>query len=204
MAEHTSNGERMTPCEVRELLCGVSCPWWISGGWAIDLFLGRQTREHADVDVLIQRKDQLAFQEYLSDWDLHKAQQRGLEPWPNGEFLIPGVNDIWCRRTPAHPWSLQIRLLDTRNGTWVFRRDPTIVGQVAALGWAPDTGIPYLSPEIQLLFKARPETLDRDDADFRNCAPLLERENRGRLLSCLEQHLPVGHQWISLLKELRG
>lgn len=204
MGDDTHNWEPMTPSQVHEVLCGASHPWWISGGWAIDLFLGRQTRPHGDTDVSIRRKDQLAFQEYLSDWDLHKTQQPGLRPWPKGEFLTPGVNDIWCRRTPAHPWSFQIMLLDTRNGTWVFRRDPTITGPVAALGRATDTGIPYLSPEVQLLYKARPETLDKDDVDFRNCAPLLEREKREWLLSCLERHLPAGHPWISLLKELTG
>ena len=33
-------------------------PWFIAGGWAIDLFLGRKTREHADVDFALSRLDQ--------------------------------------------------------------------------------------------------------------------------------------------------
>jgi len=202
MAQDIHNWDPMTPDLVYELLRGVSVPWWIAGGWAIDLFLGRQTRPHDDTDVLIRRDDQLALQAFLSDWDLHKTQQPGLKPWPKGEFLNPGVNDVWCRRTPDSPWSLQFMLLDTQDDSWVFRRDSTITGPIASLGMATDSGIPYLSPDIQLLYKARSETVNKDDADFRNCAPLLEPEKREWLLSCLEQRLPDGHQWIALLREL--
>jgi GNAT superfamily N-acetyltransferase len=31
---------------------------WVAGGWALDLFLGRQTRPHVDTDIVIRRSDQ--------------------------------------------------------------------------------------------------------------------------------------------------
>ena len=37
--------------EVALLFSSVTVPWWIAGGWALDLFLGIQTREHEDIDV---------------------------------------------------------------------------------------------------------------------------------------------------------
>jgi aminoglycoside-2''-adenylyltransferase len=48
-------------------------PWWIAGGWAIDLFLGRQTREHEDLDVLMLRRDQQAVRTLLGTWDVQAA-----------------------------------------------------------------------------------------------------------------------------------
>ena len=30
---------------------------WIDGGWGVDALLGRQTREHADLDIAVHRKD---------------------------------------------------------------------------------------------------------------------------------------------------
>lgn len=30
---------------------------WIGGGWAVDALLGRQTRHHADLDIVIEQKD---------------------------------------------------------------------------------------------------------------------------------------------------
>jgi hypothetical protein len=44
-------------------------PWCIGGGWAIDLWLGRVTRRHADVDVVILRRDQHTVRRTMGeDW----------------------------------------------------------------------------------------------------------------------------------------
>lgn len=32
-------------------------PWFIAGGWVIDIALGRVTREHGDIDICIFRED---------------------------------------------------------------------------------------------------------------------------------------------------
>lgn len=184
-----------------ELMSGLCVPWWIAGGWAIDLFLGRQTRSHEDTDVLIRRDDQMEVQAYLSDWDLHKTQQPGLRPWAPGEFLDRPVDDIWCRRTPDSPWSLQLMLLDTDGDLWVFKRDPEIRGPLASLGRRTEAGVPYLSPEIQLLYKARPQPLEKDQSDFELAMPCLSRSTRTWLLRCLEKRFPNGHAWITRLRE---
>ncbi len=31
------------PNEVAQLFSALAIPWWIAGGWAVDLFLGEQT-----------------------------------------------------------------------------------------------------------------------------------------------------------------
>ncbi len=96
----------MAPVEVTELLRSAACPWWIAGGWAIDLHVGRQTRAHEDLDVLILRDDQSVMQQALYGWDLHAADPPGsLRGWRPGEVLSAQEHDIWCRRTPASPWS---------------------------------------------------------------------------------------------------
>ena len=28
---------------------GFSKPWFVAGGWALDLYLGHKTREHSDI-----------------------------------------------------------------------------------------------------------------------------------------------------------
>ena len=45
------------PDEAAHLLAGTEVPWAVAGGWAIDLHLGRQTREHGDLEVAIPRAD---------------------------------------------------------------------------------------------------------------------------------------------------
>jgi len=201
MNEDAQKWEPLSVQEVVELLSGLSVPWWIAGGQAIDLFIGRETRSHGDTDVLIRRDDQLEVQAYLSGWDLHKTQQPGLKPWPIGEFQVRPVNDIWCRRTEDSPWQLQLVLLDTDGDQWVFRRDPGIRGAIDALGRLTSTGVPYVAPEIQLLYKAKSETIEKDEADFQVAVPLMQDSACAWLLECLEKRFPDGHAWIEQLKE---
>ena len=203
MPDSIHNWQPLTVAETAELLRGLAVPWWIAGGRAIDLFVGRETRPHGDTDVLIRRCDQLAVQAYLSTWDLHKTQQPGLKPWPRGEFLGRPVNDIWCRRTPDAPWSLQLMLLDTDGDDWVFRRDPSIRGPLRSIERRATSGVPYLSPEIQLLYKAKPNTLDKDQADFETTLPLLSPPARRWLLTCLTKRFSDGHDWVDALRRTK-
>ena len=129
--------------ELAALLAGMREPWWISGGWAIDLFVGRTTRVHSDVDVQINRDDQLAFQAALATWDLHAADPPGtLRPWRRGEVLPPGVQDVFCRPGPTAPWAFQFNLADTLGDQWVFRRDRRVCRSLAALTRRSDEGLP--------------------------------------------------------------
>jgi hypothetical protein len=203
MDENLHIWQPMSVAQVAELMSDLSLPWWIAGGWAIDLFLGRQTRTHGDTDVLIRRDDQLRVQRYLMDrgWDLHKTQQPGLKPWPAGEFQSRPFDDIWCRRAEGSPWVLQLMLLDTDGDRWVFKRDPRIHGPIETLGLRTSSGIPYLRPEIQLLYKAKRETLVKDQSDFDLAVPQMPGEAQAWLLSHLEKRFPKGHPWITSLKE---
>jgi len=63
---------------VADLLQDMPTPWWIPGGWALDLHLGRHTRAHDDMDVLVLRRDLAGFHHRLRTWDLHAADPPGV------------------------------------------------------------------------------------------------------------------------------
>ena len=52
-------------------------------------------------------------------------------------------------------------------------------------------GVPYLAPELQLLFKAKNHRL-KDDLDAATVIPELTINQR----TWLTQHLPTGHAWL--------
>jgi len=82
----TNQGVVSAVRDLAPLLAGMAFPWWVAGGWAIDLFVGHQTRLHDDLDVLVLRRDQLAVHQALRGWDLHAADPPGtLRPWAPGE-----------------------------------------------------------------------------------------------------------------------
>lgn len=189
----------MEPAEVTDLLSGATCPWWIAGGWAIDLHLGRQTRPHEDIDVLILRDDQLAMQHALRGWDLHAADPPGsLRRWRPGEVLPAGVHDIWCRRTPGSPWSLQLMIDDASDGIWSYRRDTRIQRPVDELdGYACHGDPRVLAPEIQVLQKSK-SPRPKDEADFLAVKEALRQDQRAWLLRSLTLTSP-NHHWLERL-----
>ena len=80
MTIEENNWEPLQPEEVSELFKSLDIKWWIAGGWAIDLFLGKKSRDHLDIDVLIFRKDQMIIHKHLKGWELYKTNQPGLKP----------------------------------------------------------------------------------------------------------------------------
>ena len=204
MTNHAHIWDPMSVEDAADLMSGVGVPWWIAGGWAIDLFLGRQTRPHGDTDILIRRDDQLAVQDHLMNQGLtlYKTQQPGLKPWPHGEFIGSPVDDVWCRWAPGAPWVLQLMLICTDGDQWVFKRDPAIRGSLDELGRRTPSGIPYVCPHIQLLYKATRDIISKDQSDFDLAVVQMQREERAWLLGHLERRFGNDHPWIGQLKEL--
>ncbi len=185
--------------QVAVLLGELPAPWWIAGGWALDLFLGRQTRDHGDIDVLVLRRDQLAAQAALAGWDLHAADPPGrLRPWRRGEWLAAPIHDIWCRPAPDAPWALQLMLAETEADRWLFRREPAIGGPLEQLTCRTADGIPYLAPEVQLLYKATDAPRSKDEADLTAVLPHLDAERRRWLTAALRAYRPH-HPWLARL-----
>src|SRR4051794_26613602 len=56
--------------EVVALMRGLAAPWWVAGGYAIELAVGHAYREHGDVDIALLRRDQLAMRRLLDGWDV--------------------------------------------------------------------------------------------------------------------------------------
>jgi hypothetical protein len=192
-----------SPQEVAALFAQFSGQWWIAGGWAIDLYLGRQTREHQDIDVQVLRRDQRAVRALLGTWDVQAAllpprdEAWPFRTWRQGEDLLPDLHDIWCRRAPSEPWALQLMIADTREEWWLFRRLPVITRPVSTLGSVTAEGIPFLAPEIQLLYKARGRR-PQDEADFVETLPALTPARRLWLKEALVLVHPE-HPWLDRL-----
>jgi hypothetical protein len=191
--------EPIHPEEIAELLSGFARPWWICGGWALDLFLNRETRRHDDLDVALLRHDQLALYRHFPAWDFHYATPtHALEPW-DGRRLNPPIQGIWARRSaePSAPWACEFLLNEERDGNWVFRRNEAVKRPLEEIG-DERNGVPFLRPEIVLLYKSS-ERSPKDDTDFAAVLPRLSREARLWLGAALERH-DARHPWVEALR----
>ena len=86
---------------------------------------------------------------------------------------------------------------ESEKDVWLFRRQPRIARPLGAVIRRNADGIPYLSPEIQLLYKARsPRARDQADCDL--IAPLMDANARAWLKQSLRD-LDPEHEWIKIL-----
>jgi len=163
------------PADAQAWLADLDLPWWIAGGWAIDLFLGSATRPHKDLDVGIFRRDAPAVIALLRDWEIFEAKDGTLRRLREGESPSGDVNSLWCRQRHSTEWSLELLLDDRTDEHWVFRRRPEITRPVAEIFRRGVDGVSYLAPEIQLLYKAK-ALRPQDQDDFERVLPYLELE----------------------------
>jgi GNAT superfamily N-acetyltransferase len=192
---------RTEPEEVHHILRDFGRPWGIAGGWALDLFLGRVTRKHADIEVAIFREDQLALREYLSSrgWSFEYVRSGELFPWPASQKLILPIHEIWCSNSIGPLSRLEVLLNERESDEFVFRRNSHIRAPVSrTFVTRSGDGIPFLAPEIVLLYKSKNATDSKEQLDFVNALDSLGTEVRQRLSDALTIIDP-GHPWLVAL-----
>jgi len=193
----------MTVEQVAALMADFDAPWWVAGGWAIDLFLGRKTREHADLDIAILRADQPALARLLAGWDVQVATGGVLTPWRPGDWLEGGVrHQFWARLGPTEPWAIEILLEEGDRDRWTYRRDDRISLPLPLFGAASASGVPCVAPEVALLYKAGGHGIPRNAADFETAAPSLAPERRVWLAQALRL-TDRRHPWVERLQPAR-
>lgn len=186
--------EPATPAQVASLFSAMPCPWWVAGGYAIELAVGHRIRDHGDIDVMMLRPDQRHLHGALRGWECWAVDPPGvLRPWEPVEVLPPAVHDIWCRPGPDESWRIQVMLDEMNGGEWTSRRDPGVRRPLTEIREISPDGIPYLAPEIQLYYKAK-HPRPKDQADFLTALPLLTAEQRGWLSEALS-HSFGAHPW---------
>jgi len=183
------------PAEVARRLAGVDATWYVTAGWALDLWHGRQTREHDDVEIAVPEH---AF-------DAVRTALAGFELWVIGDGLARPVtpaslaahHQTWVREPATGAWRLDVMREAWDRDIWVFRRDPRIRLPRRDVIAVTDDGIPYARPEIALLYKAK-SSRPKDDADFASALPLLGDEQRTWLAQSIALVHPE-HDWLQAL-----
>ena len=184
------------PRRVARVMEGFPRAWFVAGGWAIDLFLGRETRAHEDDEIAILRADQEEIRRHLAGWTFEKVVSGVREPWREGEELEPPIHEIHARSPGGE--ILEILLNEAAGDLWRFRRNLDVARPLLELGLRSADGIPFLAPEVVLLYKAKAPR-PCDEQDLAAVLPRLDIGRRGWLLRALEACHP-GHPWIARLR----
>lgn len=171
--------------------------WWaVAGGWAIDLWLGEQTRNHHDIEVVVRRRDQRQLHASLSaDFELFALDPPGggWRPWGGAPIDAPAFQ-LQARSTSGE-FDVFTEAVDGTR--WHFRRDDRITRAADELVIRTTAGIPIVRPEIQLLYMANSTAL-KNQRDFELARPHLSPEAATWLKDALQITLPE-HRWLNYL-----
>jgi hypothetical protein len=182
---------------IGEALTARELGWAIAGGWAIDMFLGRVTRWHADVDVAVWRDEHQRLGDALPGWHFSVADAGQLRPWLPGTLIAPPLHELHAISADRQS-KVEFLLNERRDGSWLFRRKPEIRLALSS-AIRQDGPLPHLAPEIVLLYKSKAPRAT-DEADFHNALPRLgnvAREWLTEALACVD----TAHPWLATLRE---
>jgi len=170
-------------------------PWFFAGGWAIDLFMEKENRQHCDVEIAIFREDQFHLKEYLKGWEFNKVVNGKFHPWENGFLKLP-IHELYAINSYSG-CELEILLNEKEENEWRFRRDLEVTLPIESVWSYTDDGIPYLNPGIVLLYKTK-DARKKDFQDFIAVKDYLGDNEKRWLQNIIKIQCP-GHKWIQYL-----
>lgn len=186
------------PTQVAERLDGTGTPWCIVAGWALDLFRGEQSRPHSDLEIAVPAAGFPEIRHRFPEFSFDAVGSGRIWPEADAETLA-ATHQTWLRDPASAQFLFDVFREPHEGGTWIYRRDGRLRLPYDAIMERTADGVPYLIPELVLLFKARTPR-PRDQSDFDEVLPLLNRTRRNALSGWLELVHP-GHPWLAKLRE---
>lgn len=197
----------------------------IGGGQAIDLFLGYESRVHGDIDVIAfwdERDRIIQFMwehgfhvcemlgggrvHHITDLARQRYVKRNLCCFRDGCPLVkayPPDEDGCGRFEFFHTGQTELDfiefLFNDKSAThFIYARDREIQRALDKAVLDAD-GVPYLAPELCLLYKSTDTEREGYQQDFELASAVLDGEQRAWLQRALERCYPHEHKWLAAL-----
>lgn len=187
-----------SPHELGQRLREAILPWYVAGGWALDVWHDEQTREHEDLEFVVLRDHVDHFRGILCDLDFFAVKDGAIEYLPPSARLPGDVWQLWGADTRQGCWRVDLMIEEGTPDLWVYKHDRTINMARSDAVHVSNVGIPYLAPINVMLFKAK-RRRSKDQMDFDHCLPKLSVEEKHQFVVWLTGLHP-DHPWITQLK----
>ena len=157
--------------KVKSIMDKFGYPWFVVGGWAIDLFLDKETRVHSDIEIGIYRKHQMHLYRYFESskkYFINNKSRIGKhekKEW-NKEYLQLPIHELYIEYKGM---KLEVLLNERDEDNWIYRRDKEIKLDERKAILFTEKRISYLCPEAVLLYKTK-ELRDKDCEDIVNAS----------------------------------
>lgn len=194
------------------------------GGQAIDLFLGYESRVHGDIDIcaywnerdeIIRFMQSRGFYVYemlgggrahrITDISVQMKTKRNIFCFKEGCPLVklyPHDENDCCRIEFFHVGQTELNFIeflfnDRSEAQFEYARDREIKREIDKAVLSAD-GVPYLAPELCLLYKSTDTERKGYQQDFELTYPAMNPEQQSWLRNALIRLYPQGHRWIGV------
>ena len=210
--------------EAKDILQTADIDWGICGGLAVDLFHGNLTRKHLDLDICVfweNRGDVINLMkdtgwmiyEYCGGGKSHLIHNADEQEFPNNNlFCVKGNNkalhltylgDNMYEHSMDQIEQRELDFLDflfnRREGNCLILPGNHGIKRELSKAFCIYEDIPYLSPEIVLLYKSMESEREDYEHDFNITIGALDSERKTWLVNSLKVSFPQGHNWLNLI-----
>ncbi|CAG7652943.1 hypothetical protein PAESOLCIP111_06675 [Paenibacillus solanacearum] len=208
----------------RIFLANHGFDWYVCGGGAIDVFLGKQTRIHKDLDIAVFWEDRNSIIALMlaAGWRVFEACGGGVihelfqvqEPFEKRNLFCFTSNENRCKLEPIgdekYRFGLEKKeqkdftyiefLFNQRDDEYFYLPGKANLKRRLNKALLKSNGVPYLAPEVVLFYKSRyleysPDTLDHYQ-DFDLSLSVLDYEQKQWLRESLIKEYANGHEWL--------
>lgn len=144
---------------------------WIDGGWGVDALLGRQTREHDDLDIAVPRKDNAKLRRLLES-DGYKEEKR----FDSSEFMYVMKNEVG-QEVDIHAFEYDETGKNIYGVEYPF-------GSLTGTGIIGGQEVNCIDPLFQFQFKTGYDPREKDIYDVQALCEKFGFELPGRYANC--------------------
>lgn len=212
--------------EANELLKNGGFRYAFCGGQALDLFLGYESRIHGDIDICAFWNERNSIIQFMQSMGYKVYEMLGggrAHAITDGSDLVEKKKNIFCFRegcplVKTYPpdedgscWMeffhigqskldyIEFLFNDQSQDAFEYARNREITLKMEKAVLSRD-GIPYLAPELCLLYKSTDTEREGYQQDFELTYQSMNALQREWLRKALLKEYPKGHPWLDVLK----
>ena len=206
--------------QANRLLQNTKIQWAFCGGYALDLFLNKETRKHSDIDICVFENDREMILDYMlfQGWKVYQFLGGGKVRPVNTKTGSDSGRNFMCvkdgcrlvqfspseeKGTLGHEFYhvgmerfdyLEFLFNCKREDNFVFNLDLKLTRKMEK-AILYNNGFPYLAPELALLYKSCRADNPEYQYDYEVTVPHLSDEQLIWFHNGLEKLYPEGHPW---------
>ena len=203
-----------------DLMKNANVPWAVCGGFALDMFLDKDTRTHGDIDICVFEKDRKNIFHHMlqNNWLVYEFRGNGkVRPLDVASASEPGRNLMCtngeCDIVKFYPcdeegllwyeffhtgikefYYLEFLFNTIAENNFVFDKNKGIHREISK-AILFNEGIPFLAPEIVLLYKSTQSEKAEYNFDFQQVFSHMNNEQKSWFSQSLDVLYPGGHMW---------